>query len=41
MDNTDTLPTWDEIFANLADEVARYEANIRWMNEIANNTTSN
>jgi hypothetical protein len=36
MDNTDTLPTWDEIFASLGDEVARYEANIRWLNEIAN-----
>jgi hypothetical protein len=22
----DTLPTWDEIMANLADEMARYDA---------------
>jgi len=29
MTNDNTLPTWDEIFANLADEVARYDENIR------------
>lgn len=35
MDNTNTLPTWDEIFANLADEVARYDENIRRLNDLA------
>lgn len=40
MTNDNTLPTWDEIFANLGDEVARYEANIRWLNEIASKTSN-
>ena len=38
MTNDNNLPTWDEIFANLADEVARYEANIRLMNDLWNNS---
>lgn len=34
MTNTDSLPTWDEIFANLADEVERYDENIRRLNAL-------
>jgi len=32
MSNNDNLPTWDEIFTNLDAEIARYDANLAWMN---------
>jgi hypothetical protein len=34
MTNTNTLPTWDEIFANLAQEIADYDATLARLNEL-------
>jgi len=34
--NTDNLPTWDEIFASIEAEVARYDANILRLSALAN-----
>ena len=32
--NTNTLPTWDEIFTNLAKEIASYDATLTVLNEL-------
>jgi len=32
--NNNTLPTWDEIHANLAQEIASYDATLALLNEL-------
>jgi len=34
MNNTNTLPEWDEIFANLAQEIASYDATLATLDEL-------
>jgi hypothetical protein len=34
MTNTNTLPSWDEIFTNLALEIASYDATLARLNEL-------
>jgi hypothetical protein len=34
MNNNNTLPTWDEIFANIAREIADYDATLAQLNEL-------
>ena len=32
--NNNSLPTWDEIFTNLAQEIASYDATLATLNEL-------
>ena len=34
MTNTNTIPSWDEIHANLAQEIAAYDATLAVLNEL-------
>jgi hypothetical protein len=34
MENENTLPTWEEIFANIAKEIANYDATLSRINEL-------
>jgi hypothetical protein len=36
MNNTNTIPSWDEIFTNLAQEIASYDATLALLNELNN-----